>query len=84
MQEVFFVRIENFFIQEIKIMLKSGMHIGCHGYNHYWWNKLSLSDLEQEIDLSLHFLKNLGLDPDEIRLKMDQIMEWNEPNTNNK
>jgi hypothetical protein len=27
---------------------------------------------------------NLGLDPDEIRLKMDQIMEWNEPNTNNK
>ena len=29
-------------------------------------------------------LKNLGLDPDEIRLKMDQIMEWNEPNTNNK
>ena len=29
-------------------------------------------------------LKNLGLDPDEIRLKMDQIMEWNEPNNNNK
>ena len=23
-------------------------------------------------------LKDLGLDPDEIRLKMDQIMEWNE------
>ena len=47
---------------QIKIMLKSGMHIGCHGYNHYWWNKLSLSDLEKEIDLSLHFLKNLGVD----------------------
>jgi len=28
-------------------------------------------------------MKNLGLDPDEIRLKMDQIMEWN-ANTNNK
>ena len=27
-------------------------------------------------------LKNLGLDPDEIRLKMDQIMEWND--TSNK
>ena len=25
-------------------------------------------------------LKNLGLDPDEIRLKLDQIMEWNDPN----
>ena len=24
-------------------------------------------------------LKNLGLDPDEIRLKLDQIMEWNDP-----
>ena len=30
-------------------------------------------------------LKNLGLDPDEIRLKMDQIMEWNaNSNTDNK
>ena len=29
-------------------------------------------------------LKNLGLDPDEIRLKLDQIMEWNDPNINNK
>ena len=28
-------------------------------------------------------LKNLGLDPDEIRLKLDQIMEWNDPNNNN-
>ena len=27
-------------------------------------------------------LKNLGLDPDEIRLKLDQIMEWNDPNIN--
>ena len=27
-------------------------------------------------------LKNLGLDPDEIRLKLDQIMEWNDPNNN--
>ena len=29
-------------------------------------------------------LKSLGLDPDEIRLKLDQIMEWNDPNINNK
>ena len=29
-------------------------------------------------------LKNLGLDPDEIRLKLDQIMEWNDQNINNK
>ena len=47
---------------QIKTMLNSGMHIGCHGYNHYWWNKLSSIDLEKEIDLSLYFLKNLGVD----------------------
>ena len=27
-------------------------------------------------------LKNLGLDPDEIRLKLDQIMDFNDPNNN--
>ena len=27
-------------------------------------------------------LKQLGLDPDEIRIKLDQIMEWNDPNIN--
>jgi len=25
-------------------------------------------------------LLKLGLDPDEIRIKLDQIMEWNDPN----
>ena len=26
--------------------------------------------------------KQLGLDPDAIRIKLDQIMEWNDPNIN--
>ena len=29
-------------------------------------------------------LRKLGLDPDEIRIKLDQIMEWNEPNNSKK
>ena len=29
-------------------------------------------------------MKKLGLDPDEIRLKLDQIMEWNELPTDTK
>jgi len=29
-------------------------------------------------DLGTDEMKKLGLDPDEIRLKLDQIMEWNE------
>ena len=27
-------------------------------------------------------LQDLGLDPDAIRIKLDQIMEWNDPNIN--
>ncbi len=46
---------------EIKEMLNNGMHIGCHGYNHYWWNRLTANELEKEIDLSLKFLNNLGV-----------------------
>lgn len=47
---------------EIKEMLDAGMHIGCHGYDHYWWNKLEDEQLEKEIDLSLNFLNELGID----------------------
>jgi peptidoglycan/xylan/chitin deacetylase (PgdA/CDA1 family) len=46
---------------EIKEMLSNGMHIGCHGYNHYWWNRLAVNELEKEIDLSLKFLDDLGV-----------------------
>lgn len=48
--------------KQIKEMLNSGMHIGCHGYNHYRWNKIQPEKLENEIDLSLAFLKELGVD----------------------
>ena len=46
---------------QIKEMLSNGMHIGSHGYNHYWWNKLKAKELEEEIDLSLSFLDQLGV-----------------------
>ena len=35
-------------------------------------------------DLGTDEMKKLGLDPDEIRLKLDQIMEWNELPTDTK
>jgi len=46
---------------QIKEMLNHGMHIGCHGYNHNWWNKMTPKELEKDIDLSLDFLKELGV-----------------------
>jgi peptidoglycan/xylan/chitin deacetylase (PgdA/CDA1 family) len=50
--------------EQLEHMLRSGQHIGNHGYNHYWWNSLSKEEMSQELDLSINFLKNLGVDMD--------------------
>ena len=48
-------------IDQLQLMAQNGMHIGSHGYTHCWMNKLSPSLQEQEIDLSLNFLKKVGM-----------------------
>ncbi|WP_228940120.1 MULTISPECIES: polysaccharide deacetylase family protein [Photorhabdus] len=47
---------------QLEHMINDGMHVGAHGYDHYWWNKLTDSELNQEIELSLHFLNTIGAD----------------------
>jgi len=48
--------------EQLSHMLGSGQHIGNHGYNHYWWDSLNEEELIQELDLSVSFLKKLGVD----------------------
>ena len=48
--------------EQLKHMLRSGHHIGNHGYNHYWWNSLNREEMSQELDLSISFLEKLGVD----------------------
>lgn len=48
--------------EQLSHMRKSGMHIGSHGYNHYWWNNLNETELENEIDKSTNFLTEIGVD----------------------
>jgi peptidoglycan/xylan/chitin deacetylase (PgdA/CDA1 family) len=48
--------------EQLKYMLRSGHHIGNHGYNHYWWNSLSKEEMNKELDLSISFLEKLGVD----------------------
>ena len=48
--------------EQIHEMQSTGMHIGCHGYNHYWWNRLSREELDNELNLSLNFLQAFGID----------------------
>ena len=47
---------------QLKHMLRSGQHIGNHGYNHYWWNSLNKEEMSLELDLSISFLEKLGVD----------------------
>ena len=50
--------------EQIQVMHRHGMHIGCHGYNHVWWNKLDRTEVESEIDKSLSYLFEIGVSPD--------------------
>jgi peptidoglycan/xylan/chitin deacetylase (PgdA/CDA1 family) len=47
---------------QIKQLIRDGMHVGCHGYDHYWWNKLDPDSLQKEISKSKYFLQSLGCD----------------------
>ena len=47
-----------------KTMLKHGMHIGGHGYDHYWMEKLSPEEQNSEVSKTFGFLKNLGVNED--------------------
>jgi peptidoglycan/xylan/chitin deacetylase (PgdA/CDA1 family) len=48
--------------EQLRHMLRSGQHIGNHGYNHYWWNSLNKEEMSEELDLSMSFLERLGVD----------------------
>ncbi len=50
--------------EQVNHMRRNNMHIGIHGYNHYWWSKIDRVQLEKEIDLSLDFISEIGMDVD--------------------
>jgi hypothetical protein len=47
---------------QIKMMVNCGMHIGAHGYNHFWLGKLDEIEQEDEIKKSISFLNEIGID----------------------
>lgn len=50
-------------IDQIKCMVDCGMHIGSHGYDHYWLSSLSKEKQEFEIAKSIEFIGMVGEDP---------------------
>lgn len=46
---------------QLKCMYRNGMHIGAHGYDHYWLNSLDAAQQEFEIKKSIEFLEKIGV-----------------------
>lgn len=46
---------------QVRCLHDAGMIVGSHGYNHEWLDSLSPAEQIKEIDLSLSFLKNVGV-----------------------
>lgn len=49
-------------MDQIKCMVDCGMHIGSHGYDHYWLGSLSKDKQRYEIQKSIDFIKDVGGD----------------------
>lgn len=47
-------------VEQIKCMHRNGMHIGCHGYDHYWLGSLEQQKQRFEIEKSIEFLNLIG------------------------
>lgn len=47
-------------VEQIRCMRRNGMHIGVHGYEHYWFNSISKGKQENEIKKSLQFQRKIG------------------------
>lgn len=47
--------------EQIVCMQKLGMHIGVHTYSHLWLNSLTKEEQKMEIELSIDYLKKIGL-----------------------
>lgn len=62
MDESMFSRELYMSIDQIKCMVDCGMHIGSHGYDHYWLGSLSKEKQEYEIKKSIEFIKEVGGD----------------------
>lgn len=62
MDEAMFSRELYMSIDQIKCMVDCGMHIGSHGYDHYWLGSLPKEKQEFEIAKSIEFINMVGGD----------------------
>ena len=55
---------KNFYMnkEDLVKLTSEEMYLGSHGYRHYWLEKLNYKEQEKDINQSLEFLKEVGLD----------------------
>lgn len=51
-------------LEQMKLMVVNGMHIGSHGFDHFWLSSLSREQQETEIKKSADFIESIGGCPD--------------------
>lgn len=47
-------------IDQLKCMVRKGMYVGSHGFDHYWLNTLTHEQQQNEVELSIKFLNKIG------------------------
>jgi len=47
-------------IDQLRMMVRCGMYVGSHGYEHSWMDTLSPAEQDFEIERSLEFLRTVG------------------------
>lgn len=62
MDESMFSRELYMSLDQIKCLVDCGMHIGSHGYDHYWLGSLPKEKQEFEISKSIEFIESVGGD----------------------
>ena len=46
--------------ENLKCMVRNGMYVGGHGYDHYWLNTLSPEEQKIEIKFNINFLSRIN------------------------
>lgn len=49
-------------VEQVQMLIRSGMHVGSHGYRHEWLETLSREEQESEISRSKKYLLEWGVD----------------------
>lgn len=63
---------------QARVMVDNGMYFGSHGASHYWLDRVDRTMQEREIDVSLGFLRDIGMPVDDHWVMCYPFGGWSE------